>query len=230
MIGKVSGLVDYVADDHALIDAGGVGYIVYAAPRTLARLPAPGGRTALYTELVVREDLMQLFGFQTLLEREWHKLLTSVQGVGAKASLSILDTLGAEGLGRAIAAGDANAVKAAQGVGPKLAQRVVNELKAKAPNVTALGARAAREAAPSDAAPDAVLVEPEAPAESVDGSAPTYADEAAAVSALENLGFPAAEAVAAVSAAAAGLRETGDAPSGPEPLIAAALKRLGPPG
>ncbi|NIP77001.1 MAG: Holliday junction branch migration protein RuvA, partial [Xanthomonadales bacterium] len=83
MIGKITGTVDYVAEDHALIETGGIGYIVHCAPSTLAALPGPGESASLYTEMVVREDLMQLVGFRTLAEREWHRLLTSVQGVGA---------------------------------------------------------------------------------------------------------------------------------------------------
>ena len=103
------------------------------------RCPPWARRSALYTDLLVREDLLQLFGFPTMLEKEWHKLLMTVQGVGAKASMAILGTLGAEGVGRAITLGDARAVQAAPGVGPKLAQRVILELKAKAPGVMAAG-------------------------------------------------------------------------------------------
>ncbi len=97
MIGKVSGRLDYRGADHVLVDTGGVGYIVYCSDRTLAAMPGPGGAVSLYTELVVREDLMQLIGFRTLAEREWHRLLVTVQGVGAKAALAILGTLGTEG-------------------------------------------------------------------------------------------------------------------------------------
>nr|MBA3324712.1 Holliday junction branch migration protein RuvA [Paracoccaceae bacterium] len=140
MIGKVSGRLDYRAADHVLIDTGGVGYLIYCSDRTLAAMPGSGGPVALYTDLLVREDLMQLFGFATLAEREWHRLLMSVQGVGAKAALAILGALGADGLARALAMGDAAAFRAAPGVGPKIAQRVVLELKSKAPGVIALGA------------------------------------------------------------------------------------------
>ena len=139
MIGRLAGRLDYRGTDHVLIDVGGVGYVVYVSDRTLAALPGPGEAVALYTDLLVREDLLQLFGFTSPLEKEWHRLLMSVQGIGAKASMAILGTLGAEGVGRAISLGDANAVKAAQGVGPKIAQRVVNELKDKAPAVMAMG-------------------------------------------------------------------------------------------
>ena len=135
MIGKLSGRVDYRSDDHILLDVRGVGYMIYCSDRTLAALPSVGEAVALYTDLVVREDLLQLFGFPTLVEKEWHRLLMSVQGIGAKASLSILGALGADGVSRAIALGDWNAIKAAKGIGPKTAQRVVIELKDKAPTV-----------------------------------------------------------------------------------------------
>ena len=143
MIGKISGRLDYRGADHVLIDTGGVGYIVHCSDRTLATMPAPGGAVALYTDLLVREDLMQLIGFRTLAEREWHRLLVTVQGVGAKAALAILGTLGPEGVARALSLGDVSAIKAAPGVGPKLAQRVVLELRAKAPAVMAMGASGA---------------------------------------------------------------------------------------
>ncbi|MEL6793259.1 MAG: Holliday junction branch migration protein RuvA, partial [Pseudomonadota bacterium] len=146
MIGKVSGRIDYVAEDHVLIEAAGVGYEVHCSTRTLTALPGPGEVAALYTSMLVREDLMQLFGFRTREEREWHRLLTSVQGVGAKVGLAILGALGPEGAGRAITLGDAAAVKAAPGVGPKLAQRIVNELKGKAPALMALGGASAEAA------------------------------------------------------------------------------------
>ena len=106
MIGKLSGRIDYRSDDHILLDVRGVGYMVYCSDRTLSALPSVGEAVALYTDLVVREDLLQLFGFPTLVEKEWHRLLMSVQGIGAKASLSILGALGADGVSRAIALGD----------------------------------------------------------------------------------------------------------------------------
>ena len=124
MIGQISGRLDWRGPDHVLIDVRGVGYIVHVSDRTLAAMPGLGEAVALYTDLLVREDLLQLFGFPTMLEKEWHKLLMTVQGVGAKASMAILGTLGAEGVARAITLGDARAVQAAPGVGPKLAQRV----------------------------------------------------------------------------------------------------------
>ena len=105
MIGRIAGIILHRAQDHVLIDVRGVGYIVHVSERTAASLPPAGQATALYTELLVREDLLQLFGFPSLLEKEWHRLLTSVQGVGAKVSLAILGTLSAEGLSRALALG-----------------------------------------------------------------------------------------------------------------------------
>lgn len=212
MIGRVTGRVDYVAEDHALIDAGGVGYELWCSARTLAALPAPGEVAALYTTLLVREDLMQLFGFLTREEREWHRLLTSVQGVGAKVGLAILGVLGPEGAGRAIALGDAAAVKTAPGVGPKLAQRIVLELKGKAPAMMALGGQAADGAAPSKA-----------------GAAPEGGEAARAradaLSALVNLGYLEGEAAAAIAAVEAAQGDDAPAPT-EAALIRAALKRL----
>ena len=230
MIGKVSGRLDYIAEDHALIEAAGVGYVIYASPRTLAALPEPGEPCALYTELVVREDLMQLFGFPTLAEKEWHRLLTSVQGVGPRSALAIVGLLGPEGAGRAIVTGDPAAVRKAPGVGPKLAQRIVLELRDKAPAVMALGGRGARAAAPTLSpvadAPDAPAPKrrarkaPEAP----DAGAASAAAQADALSALVNLGYPEGQAAAAVAEAAA----EGDAPPTSAALIRAALRALAP--
>jgi Holliday junction DNA helicase RuvA len=214
MIGKITGRVDYVAEDHALIEAGGVGYVLYCAPGTLAALPQPGGMAALYTEMVVREDLLQLYGFRTLAEREWHRLLTSVQGVGAKASLAILGVLGPEGVSRALALQDAAAIKRAPGVGPRLAARIVNELADKAPAVMALGARATRTAAVAAGQPDAPLVEADTEQAFAASSA------ADALSALLNLGYDRSEAARAVAEAA------GTVPDTPEALIKAALRAL----
>lgn len=218
MIGKISGRIEYRAQDHVLVDVRGVGYLVYCSDRTLAALPGVGEAVALYTDLVVREDLMQLFGFMTLAEKEWHRLLTSVQGVGAKASLAILGTLGADGVSRAIALGDWNAVKAAKGVGPKIAQRVVLDLKDKAPAVMAL------DQSPAAVAPGEVTEPVSAPVAAA-APQPGSSAQAEALSALANLGYSPGDAAAAVAQA---LDET------PEPetseLIKAALKRLAPKG
>lgn len=223
MIGRVSGTLLHRASDHALIDVRGIGYIVHCNDRTLALLPLPGAPVTLYTDLLVREDLLKLFGFSTLAEKEWYRLLVTVQGVGAKAALAILGTLGPDGVGRAIALGDAAAVKAAPGVGPKIAQRVVNELKDKAPGVMAMALPAM---APTDG-PGAAEGPPPAglDAPSVAPPAPAAAASAAAeaMSALANLGYAPAEAAAAVSAAAS---EASDADTAA--LIRAALRRLAP--
>jgi Holliday junction DNA helicase RuvA len=222
MIGRIAGVILHRAADHVLIDVRGVGYVVHVSQRTLAGLPPVGQAAALYTDLLVREDLLQLFGFPTLLEKEWHRLLMTVQGVGAKASMAILGTLGAEGTGRAIALGDWSAVKAAPGIGPKLAQRVVMELKDKAPSVMALGG-----ALTVELQGDGVI---EAPASATRPAgaatpAPAAAATADALSALVNLGYGQGEAAAAVAEAA------GADPAAATPaLIRAALKLLAPKG
>ena len=230
MIGKLSGRVDYRGSDHVLLDVRGVGYIVHVSERTLMALPGPGGMAALYTELLVREDLLQLFGFLTLAEKEWHRLLTSVQGVGAKAALAILGTLGPDGVSRALAIGDASAIRKAPGVGPKLAQRVVLELKDKAPAVMAMTS-----AAP-DLDDDTAVIEG---AEAEDMVSPAPAPEPArnrgrstaarqlaqaqadALSALTYLGYAPSDAASAVAQAAENESET-------PALIRAALRLLAP--
>lgn len=219
MIGKITGRIEYRAPDHLLIDVRGVGYLVYCSERTLMALPGVGEVVALFTDLVVREDLMQLFGFQTLVEKEWHRLLTSVQGVGAKASLAILGTLGPDGVSRAIALGDWNAVKAAKGVGPKIAQRVVLDLKDKAPGVMAMSGTLAE--AQGDV--DAEVLEPMAPVRAASPAAASA--QAEAMSALGNLGYAPGDAAGAV-AQAAGEMAGAETPD----LIRAALKLLAPKG
>jgi len=224
MIGRIAGVILHRAMDHVLIDVRGVGYVVHVSQRTAASLPPVGEAVALYTELLVREDLLQLFGFPTLLEKEWHRLLTTVQGVGAKASMAILGTLGAEGVGRAIALGDWTSVKAAPGVGPKLAQRVVMELKDKAPTVMALGGALSVDVpAPEGEVTETPAAKP-APKAATRPSASASAT-ADALSALINLGYGQGEAAAAV-AEAAGANDGAEAPA----LIRAALKLLMPKG
>lgn len=223
MIGRISGRLDWRGPDHVLIDVRGVGYIVHVSERTLAALPGVGEAVSLYTDLLVREELLQLFGFPTLLEKEWHRLLMTVQGVGAKASMAILGTLGAEGVGRAIALGDARSVQAAPGVGPKLAQRIILELKAKAPGIMASGAGLSAGAA----AAEVVLVEdapaPKKPARVDEGASRRAAASADALSALVNLGYGQGEAAQAVATVAGDLPEA-DAAA----LIRAALKLMAP--
>lgn len=222
MIGRLSGRLDWRGTDSVLIDVRGVGYIVHVSDRTLAALPGEGEAVSLYTELLVREDLLQLFGFPTMLEKEWHKLLMTVQGVGAKASMAILGTLGAEGVARAITLGDARAVQAAPGVGPKLAQRVILELKAKAPGVMAAGARLSAVADAGDAVIEP-MAPPAAPAKRTATPPPRAAYTADALSALQNLGYSPGDAAQAVATAAADAPEADTAA-----LIRAALKLLAP--
>ena len=225
MIGKISGRLDWRGSDSVLIDVRGVGYIVHVSDRTLAGLPGVGEAVSLYTDLLVREDLLQLFGFPTMLEKEWHKLLMTVQGVGAKAAMAILGTLGAEGVSRAITLGDARAVQAAPGVGPKLAQRVILELKSKAPSVMAMGASLAATASAEDVVIEPIEAAPKRAAKTAAAPPPRVAFTADALSALINLGYGQGDAAQAVATAA------GDAPEADTAaLIRASLKLLAPKG
>jgi Holliday junction DNA helicase RuvA len=173
MIAKLTGLLDDFGADWAVIDVQGVGYLVHCSARTLVTLGVRGDVATVFTDLQVSENDMRLIGFASAAEREWFRLLTGVQGVGSKVALAILSALTIEELQRACAAGDAAMVARAQGVGPKLASRIVNELKDKAGTL------------PSG--PGATIVAPP-------GSA-----SADAVSALQNLGFKPQVASAAVA-------------------------------
>ncbi|ALI56666.1 Holliday junction branch migration protein RuvA [Celeribacter marinus] len=227
MIGKLTGIIDYIGADHAMIDVRGVGYIVYVSERTRMALPPRGEAISLYTDLLVREDLMQLFGFASLLEKEWYRLLISVQGIGAKAAMAILGTLGAQATGRAIALGDWSAIKAAPGVGPKTAQRVIMELKDKAPAAMELGGSLA-EAVLDTSERDEVIENDRPPArKAAPKAAPTaHANaEAEALSALQNLGYSPTDALGAVAQSA---QDAPDADT--STLIRAALKLLAPKG
>lgn len=228
MIGKISGRLDWRGPDHVLIDVRGVGYLVYVSDRTLSAMPPLGQAVALYTELVVREDLLQLFGFSSMIEKEWHRLLTSVQGVGPKAALSMMGALGADGVARAISLGDARAIQSAQGVGPKLAQRVILELKSKAPNLMAMGASFSAEVSTEDVviedtpAPAAPRRAPSAAAAATTARANAMAD---ALSALTNLGYGTGDAASALASITADLPDADT-----QTLIRAALKALAPKG
>jgi Holliday junction DNA helicase RuvA len=233
MIGKVSGRLDYRATDHVLIQTpGGVGYLVSCSDRTLASMPGPGGFVALYTDLLVREDLLQLVGFLTLAEREWYRLLISVQGVGAKAALGTLGALGTEGLSRALMLGDTGAFRSVPGVGPKIAQRLVLELKAKAPTIMAMGAEGTRAAMTEEvietitpkAAPAPARSAPPPGAKAVAAAAAATA-RADALSALANLGYAPGEAAAAIAEVSMDMEvpET-------SAMIRAALRLLAPKG
>ncbi len=217
MIGKISGRLEYIGEGYVLIDTGGVGYEVFCSSRTLASMPKIGTPVAIFTELLVREDNLQLFGFPSMVEREWHRLLVSVQGVGAKAALAIMGTLGADAVSRAITLGDQAAIKAAPGVGPKLAQRVVLELKDKAAKMMAMAGNAPRAAVALNAdtggqLPDEDMV--------IDDSNNSSA-QADALSALVNLGYGQGDAASAIA-------QVGEGDAGE--LIRAALRLLAPKG
>ncbi|RDE04575.1 Holliday junction branch migration protein RuvA [Sphingomonas aracearum] len=175
MIAHLKGRLEATGIDHAVIDVGGVGYLVGASSKTLAAIGAVGEAVMLHTEMLVAEDFIRLVGFASAAERDWFRLLTAVQGVGARVALAILSILEPAELNRAVAAQDKAMVARASGVGPKLAERIVRELKDKV-GAVALGPAALATAIPAGAAQDAV-------------------------SALLNLGFRPAEASAAVAAA-----------------------------
>jgi Holliday junction DNA helicase RuvA len=173
MIARLTGILAESAADHAVIDVGGVGYLVQASARTLNALGPVGGSVMVFTEMQVREDAMTLFAFGSAGEREWFRLLTGVQGVGGRVALSILSVLDSDELNRAISMQDKAMVARANGVGPKLAERIVRELKDKVGGIATVGGSVAPVAG---AAQDAV-------------------------SALINLGFRPAEASTAVAKA-----------------------------
>lgn len=208
MIAKLKGLLDSTGDDWAVIDVGGVGYLVYCSGRTLQKLPAPGEACTVYVETHVREDHIHLYGFLTEGDRAFFRMLNTVQGVGSKVALSILSVASAEQLVQAIAAQDKALFTRANGVGPKVAGRIVSELKDKAAGLV-LGAPVG-------------LSQPVAA--TVGAAAPPDAgaiDEA--VSALTNLGYGRLDAFSAVSRAA---QAQGDGAS-TQSLLSAALKDLG---
>lgn len=133
MIGKLKGTVEEIGEDHVIVDVHGVGYVAFCSARTLGNLPGVGEAVILHIETYVREDIIRLFGFQSHLEREWFRLLQSVQGVGAKVALAVLGTMPPSELANAIALRDIAMVSRAPGVGKKVAERIVTELKNKAP-------------------------------------------------------------------------------------------------
>lgn len=187
MIGKLKGTVDGIGDDHVLVDVHGVGYLVQASSRTLQGL-SNGEAVTLLIETQVREDAIRLFGFVTEAEREWFRLLQTVQGVGSKVALAILSVLSGGEIATAIGTQDKAMIARAPGVGPKLAQRIVVELKDKSPSMPGFDAGVA------------------SLANSVgDRAAPKPVADA--VSALANLGYPQAQAMAAIAAA---VRTLGD--------------------
>ena len=191
MIAKLRGIVDGLGEDYAVIDVSGVGYLVFASNRTLSKLTR-GTEVSLWIETVVREDSISLYGFFHPLEKEWFLTLTKVQGVGAKVCLSILSVLSPSQLAQAVAAQDKGSFARANGVGPKLAARIVSELKGKT-----VGLPQAAEMAPDEAGTPAVVSDGETPSKAVED----------AISALVNLGYQRIEAYRAVNLAAAGRPE-----------------------
>jgi len=202
MIGKLKGRIDSTGPDWVIVDVGGVGYHVFCSSKTLAALPAAGEFAEVHTEMLVSQDMIRLVGFASTLEREWFRLLQTVQGVGTKVALAILSILSAHEIGNAIALQDKAMIGRANGVGKKLAERIVLELKDKAP---------------AFAVADASLAKLQA---DLDGPKPTAAVDA--VSALVNLGYGQTQAGAAVAAA---MKKGGD-DQPTEKLIRLALKEL----
>ena len=203
MIGKLKGIIDSYGEDYIILDTGGVGYLVHCSARTLQALPAAGQPATLSIETHVREDQIRLFGFLTDTEREWFRLLQTVQGVGTKVALSVLGTLKPAELANAIATHDKGMIKRAPGVGPKVAERIVTELKDKAPAFTSLDPAVIRLAGS--------IEEKRAPQPVAD-----------AVSALVNLGYGQPQAAAAIAAAA---RDAGEGAQTSQ-LIRLGLKEL----
>jgi Holliday junction DNA helicase RuvA len=203
MIAKLKGLIDSYGEDYVVVDVNGVGYLVHCSARTLQALPAPGEAVTLAIETHVREDMIRLFGFQSDAEREWFRLLQTVQGVGAKVALAVLGTLKPTDLANAVALRDKAMVARTPGVGPKVAERIVTELKDKAPAFADIDPAVVRL---SGAVEDKRAPQPVADA----------------VSALVNLGYGQPQAAAAIAAATRGAGEGADTAR----LIRLGLKEL----
>jgi len=187
MIAKLTGIIDTIGPNHLILDVNGAGYLVQASNRTLSRIGAKGDPTSVLIETVIREDAFTLFGFADAAEQEWFKLLTSVQGVGAKAGLAILSVNTPDKIALAIAAQDKAAIQAADGVGPKLATRILTELKDKAANMDL-------SAAPQSVSYNEITDEEPQSDPSIDNDA---------ISALVNLGYQRSDAFTAVTKAKA---------------------------
>jgi holliday junction DNA helicase RuvA len=203
MIGKLKGVIDSYGEDFVILDVHGVGYVVQCSSRTLQKLPKAGEAAALSIETQVREDAIRLFGFMSDSERDWFRLLQSVQGVGAKVALAILGVLGPGELATAIGTQDKASVSRAPGVGPKLAARIVAELKDKAPALSAVDPVVARLAGEDESK-----------------GAPKPVQDA--ISALVNLGYGRPQAAAAVAASVKALGEGAETSA----LIRRGLKEL----
>ncbi|MBC7136666.1 Holliday junction branch migration protein RuvA [Oceanibaculum nanhaiense] len=215
MIARLRGLLDSAGTDHAVIDVNGVGYLVFAAGRTLDRLPKPGEPVTLLIDTHVGEDHIRLYGFLDATERDWFRLLMTVQGVGARVALAILSALTPDQIAQAIAVNDPKMLVRADGVGPKLAARIVNELKDKTAHLS-LAALTSGKADGGKAEGGKPANGAAAPAGSIEGAAGD------AVSALVNLGYGRTEAFAAVMKAMRNLGEGAEL----QALIPAALKEL----
>ena len=203
MIGKLKGILDSYGEDYVILDVGGVGYQVHCSARTLQALPSPGEAAVLSIETYVREDQIKLFGFASDIEREWFRLLQTVQGIGAKVALSVLGTLTTSELASAIAMRDKATVQRSPGVGAKVAERIVTELKDKVPAFADIDPAVVHLAGALD--------EKRAPRPVMD-----------AVSALVNLGYGQPQAAAAIAAAARNAGEGADTAT----LIRQGLKEL----
>ena len=203
MIGKLKGVIDSYGEDYIILDVGGVGYQVHCSARTLQSLPSPGEAATLSIETHVREDQIKLFGFANDIDREWFRLLQTVQGVGAKVAMSVLSTLKASELASAVALRDKAMVARSPGVGPKVAERIVTELKDKVPAFANIDPAVVHLAGALD--------EKRAPRPVAD-----------AVSALVNLGYGQPQAAAAIAAAARNAGEGADTAT----LIRQGLKEL----
>ena len=203
MIGKLKGVIDSYGDDFVIVDVGGVGYVVHCSSRTLQNLPPVGEAASLAIETHVREDMIRLFGFRSDAEREWFRLLQGVQGVGSKVALAILSVLDPGALAGAVATADKASVARAPGVGPKLAARIVAELKDKSPAFGAIDPIVAGLAGTDE-----------------DGKPPAAAADA--VSALVNLGYGQPQAAAAIAAALKTAPEGAETPA----LIRLGLREL----
>jgi Holliday junction DNA helicase RuvA len=202
MIGKLKGTIDSYGEDHVILDVHGVGYVVHCSPRTLQHLPRPGEAAALAIETQVREDSIRLFGFTSDAERDWFRLLQTVQGVGAKLALAILGVLGPAELASAIAMQDKAMMARAPGVGPRLAARIVAELKDKLPAFSAVDPAVVRLGGGDEK--------------------PAAGPARDAISALVNLGYGRPQAAAAVAASLAALGEGAETAA----LIRRGLKEL----
>jgi holliday junction DNA helicase RuvA len=203
MIGKLKGMIDSYGEDFVVVDVGGVGYVVHCSARTLQALPGEGEPAVLSIETYVREDQIRLFGFLSDVEREWFRLLQTVQGVGARVALSVLGTLKVSDLASAVAMRDKAMIARSPGVGPKVAERIVTELKDKAPAYANIDPAVVRLSGAVD--------EKRAPQPVAD-----------AVSALVNLGYGQPQAAAAIAAAARDAGEGADTPR----LIRLGLREL----